>query len=105
MTGFGKVHGRRVFVTADDFSVRGGHADGGIQAKAPYGEVSLNRLSQSFSELICQTDPSQEGSRPISKSSLNKLSHSFLQTFQIRLLDGSSGGGSVALCTRSIYFP
>ncbi|KAF7975680.1 hypothetical protein HWV62_8783 [Athelia sp. TMB] len=53
VTGFGKVQGRRVFVTADDFSVRGGHADGGIQAKAPYGEI--------------------------------------------RLLDGSSGGGSVAL--------
>lgn len=28
-----------MFVTADDFSVRGGHADGGIGMKAPYGEV------------------------------------------------------------------
>jgi len=28
-----------VFVTADDFTVRGGHADGGIFWKAPYGEV------------------------------------------------------------------
>jgi hypothetical protein len=37
--GFGKVHNRKVFVTADDFSVRGGHADGGIQGKAAYGEV------------------------------------------------------------------
>lgn len=39
ITGFGCINGRRVFVTADDFSVRGGHADGGIQMKAPYGEV------------------------------------------------------------------
>lgn len=33
------MDGRKVFITADDFSVRGGHADGGIQMKAPYGEV------------------------------------------------------------------
>jgi len=39
VTGWGKVRGRKVFVTADDFSVRGGHADGGIGMKAPYGEV------------------------------------------------------------------
>jgi len=31
---------RKVFVTADDFSVRGGHAAGGIQGKAAYGEVN-----------------------------------------------------------------
>ena len=37
--GWGRVRGRKVFVTADDFSVRGGHADGGIAGKAPYGEV------------------------------------------------------------------
>ena len=39
MTVWGRVRGRKVFVTADDFSVRGGHADGGIFMKAPYGEV------------------------------------------------------------------
>lgn len=39
--GWGKVRNRKVFVTADDFSVRGGHADGGIQRKAGYGEVKL----------------------------------------------------------------
>ncbi|KAG6918203.1 hypothetical protein DXG01_015992 [Tephrocybe rancida] len=39
VTGFGRINGRKVFVTADDFSVRGGHADGGIQMKAPYGEL------------------------------------------------------------------
>ncbi|KIJ63181.1 hypothetical protein HYDPIDRAFT_176205 [Hydnomerulius pinastri MD-312] len=61
--GFGKLNGRRVFVVADDFSVRGGHADGGIAMKAPYGEI--------------------------------------------RLLDGSSGGGSVAtyLATGATYVP
>lgn len=37
--GWGKIGSRKVFVTADDFSVRGGHADGGIQGKAAYGEV------------------------------------------------------------------
>lgn len=37
--GWGRVRSRKVFVTADDFSVRGGHADGGIQGKAAYGEV------------------------------------------------------------------
>jgi hypothetical protein len=37
--GWGKVRNRKVFVTADDFSVRGGHADGGIHRKAGYGEV------------------------------------------------------------------
>ncbi|EIW74330.1 propionyl-CoA carboxylase [Coniophora puteana RWD-64-598 SS2] len=61
--GFGRVNGRRVFVTADDFTVRGGHADGGIQMKAPAGEI--------------------------------------------RLLDGSSGGGSVAtyLTMGATYIP
>ncbi|KAF8872418.1 ClpP/crotonase-like domain-containing protein [Infundibulicybe gibba] len=39
--GWGRIEGRKVFITADDFSVRGGHADGGIQMKAPYGEIRL----------------------------------------------------------------
>lgn len=39
--GWGSVHGRKVFVTADDFSVRGGHADGGVQGKAAFGEVCV----------------------------------------------------------------
>ncbi|CAA7268514.1 unnamed protein product [Cyclocybe aegerita] len=63
VTGFGRVRGRKVFVTADDFSVRGGHADGGIGVKAPYGETLALRYRVPL----------------------------------IRLLDGSSGGGSVAL--------
>lgn len=44
VTGWGKLEGRKVFVTADDFSVRGGHADGGIANKPVYGEVSLFHL-------------------------------------------------------------
>lgn len=63
VTGWGKVDGRKVFITADDFSVRGGHADGGIMNKPIYGEALARRARVPL----------------------------------IRLLDGSSGGGSVAL--------
>lgn len=37
--GSGRIRGRKICLTADDFSVRGGHADGGIGMKAVYGEV------------------------------------------------------------------
>ena len=60
--GWGKVEGRPAVVCADDFTSRGGHADGSIGAKSGY----LDRLSL---EMKCPS---------------------------IRLLDGSSGGGSVA---------
>ena len=60
--GWGKIDGRTSVVCADDFTSRGGHADGAIGAKSGY----LDRLS------------------------LN------LRCPSIRLLDGSSGGGSVA---------
>lgn len=60
--GWGKVKGRTTIVCADDFTSRGGHADGAIGAKSGY----LDRLS------IEMRAPS------------------------VRLLDGSSGGGSVA---------
>lgn len=43
--GWGKIDSRKVFVAADDFSVRGGHADGGIQGKAEYGEVCSQPVS------------------------------------------------------------
>ncbi|KAI0371278.1 propionyl-CoA carboxylase [Pilatotrama ljubarskyi] len=71
--GWGRLKGRKVFVTADDFSVRGGHADGGIQGKAAYGEALATQHKV-----------------PI-----------------IRLLDGSSGGGSVAtyLSAGATYIP
>ncbi|TFK91647.1 propionyl-CoA carboxylase [Polyporus arcularius HHB13444] len=60
--GSGKVNSRKVYVTADDFSVRGGHADGGIQGKAAFGEALAIKHKVPL----------------------------------VRLLDGSSGGGSVA---------
>ncbi|PPR04777.1 hypothetical protein CVT24_007093 [Panaeolus cyanescens] len=73
VTGYGRVRGRKVFVTADDFSVRGGHADGGIFNKAPYGETLALKAKVPL----------------------------------IRLLDGSSGGGSVALYLKigATYIP
>ncbi len=60
--GWGKIHGRATVVCADDFTSRGGHADGAIGAKSGY----LDRLSLE------------------------------MRVPSIRLLDGSSGGGSVA---------
>jgi acetyl/propionyl-CoA carboxylase alpha subunit/acetyl-CoA carboxylase carboxyltransferase component len=60
--GWGKIAGRTVVVCADDFTSRGGHADGAIGGKSTH----LDRLSL---DLHCPS---------------------------IRLLDGSSGGGSIA---------
>jgi acetyl/propionyl-CoA carboxylase alpha subunit/acetyl-CoA carboxylase carboxyltransferase component len=60
--GQGRIEGRACVVCADDFTSRGGHADGAIGQKSRY----LDRLSIE------------------------------LRTPSIRLLDGSSGGGSVA---------
>lgn len=60
--GWGTIEGRSAIVCADDFTSRGGHADGAIGAKAGY----LDRLSME------------------------------LRAPSLRLLDGSSGGGSVA---------
>ena len=60
--GSGTIDGRPAIVCADDFTSRGGHADGAIGAKS----FHLDQLSMQ------------------------------LQIPSIRLLDGSSGGGSVA---------
>ncbi|MBI2765534.1 MAG: hypothetical protein HYX53_06430 [Chloroflexi bacterium] len=60
--GWGKIEGRPAIVCADDFTSRGGHADGAIGAKSGY----LDRLAME------------------------------MRVPSIRLLDGSSGGGSVA---------
>ena len=60
--GWGKIDGRTAIVCADDFTSRGGHADGAIGAKSGY----LDRLSLE------------------------------LRVPSVRMLDGSSGGGSVA---------
>jgi len=60
--GWGEIGQRTSIVCADDFTSRGGHADGAIGAKSLY----LDRLSMQ------------------------------LRVPSVRLLDGSSGGGSVA---------
>ncbi len=60
--GWGDIDGRQTVVCADDFTSRGGHADGAIATKSTY----LDRLSIE------------------------------LRIPSVRLLDGSSGGGSVA---------
>ena len=60
--GWGKIDGLTAIVCADDFTSRGGHADGAIGAKSMY----LDRLSLE------------------------------LRAPAVRMLDGSSGGGSVA---------
>jgi acetyl-CoA carboxylase carboxyltransferase component len=60
--GWGRIDGRTAVVCADDFTSRGGHADGAIGTKSLY----LDRLSLE------------------------------LRAPSVRLLDGSSGGGSVA---------
>lgn len=59
--GFGTVDGRRILFTADDFSLRAGHADGAIWAKTVY----MERLCLDLRLPI------------------------------VKLVDGSSGGGSV----------
>jgi hypothetical protein len=59
--GFGKLRGRRVLLTADDFSIRSGHADGSTADKTIYAEKLAIALKL-----------------PV-----------------IKLVDGSSGGGSV----------
>lgn len=60
--GWGKVGGRTTVVCADDFTSRGGHADGAIGQKSRW----LDRMSLE------------------------------LRAPSVRLLDGSSGGGSIA---------
>lgn len=60
--GWGEIEGRTTIVCADDFTSRGGHADGAIGAKS----MHLDRLSLE------------------------------MRIPSVRLLDGSSGGGSVA---------
>jgi acetyl/propionyl-CoA carboxylase alpha subunit/acetyl-CoA carboxylase carboxyltransferase component len=60
--GWGRIDGRTAVVCADDFTSRGGHADGAIAAKSNH----LDRLSLE------------------------------LRAPCVRMLDGSSGGGSVA---------
>lgn len=67
--GFGTVRGRKVLFTADDYSLRAGHADGAIHAKTAYME----------------------------KLSLD------LRLPILKLVDGSSGGGSVTTIRTAGY--
>lgn len=59
--GTGKLRGRKVLLTADDFSIRGGHADGSTAEKTVY----LEKLAVALKLPV------------------------------VKLVDGSSGGGSV----------
>lgn len=65
--GTGKFRGRQVLLTADDFTIRGGHADGATMEKTVY---------------------------------LEKLAIA-LKLPVIKLVDGSSGGGSVTLIRKA----
>ncbi|KAH7374138.1 carboxyl transferase [Cadophora sp. MPI-SDFR-AT-0126] len=67
--GFGTLRGRRVVFTADDFSIRAGHADGALMEKTIYMEKLAVALKL-----------------PI-----------------IKLVDGSSGGGSVTTIKTAGY--
>ncbi|EIE81855.1 hypothetical protein RO3G_06560 [Rhizopus delemar RA 99-880] len=63
IAGKGKVANRDVIVAADDFAIRGGHADGAVWGKSLYAEQLARKLKIPM----------------------------------VRLIDGSSGGGSVTL--------
>ncbi|KOC14838.1 putative methylmalonyl-CoA decarboxylase, alpha subunit [Aspergillus flavus AF70] len=65
--GMGKLRGRRVLLTADDFSLRSGHADGATAGKTNY----LEKLALALKLPV------------------------------VKLVDGSSGGGSVTTITKA----
>ncbi|KAF2027145.1 ClpP/crotonase [Setomelanomma holmii] len=67
--GFGRLRGRKIVFTADDFSIRAGHADGALMDKTIYMEKLAIALKL-----------------PI-----------------VKLVDGSSGGGSVTTIRTSGY--
>lgn len=71
INGHGKIDGRKVYLTADDFAVRAGHADGALMEKTLYVE------RMALEERV-----------PIFK-----------------LVDGSSGGGSVTVTKRLGFTP
>lgn len=67
--GIGRLGGRKVLLTADDFSIRAGHADGAMAEKTVY----MEKLAVSMRVPI------------------------------VKLVDGSSGGGSVTTIKREGY--
>ena len=50
--GFGKIGGRRVLLTADDFTLRAGHADGALMAKTLYMEKLCVHLKLPMIKLV-----------------------------------------------------
>ena len=50
--GFGKIGGRRVLLTADDFTLRAGHADGALMAKTLYMEKLCVHLKLPFVKVV-----------------------------------------------------
>lgn len=76
--GFGKLKGRKIVFTADDFSIRAGHADGALMEK------TVINLALAYE--VLRADPRQ--------IYMEKLAIA-LQLPIVKLVDGSSGGGSV----------
>jgi acetyl-CoA carboxylase carboxyltransferase component len=50
--GFGKIRGRRVLFTADDFTLRAGHADGALMSKTLYMEKLCVHLKLPMIKLV-----------------------------------------------------
>jgi len=51
-TGLGRIKGRRVLVTADDFTLRAGHADGALMAKTVFMEQLACHLKIPMIKLV-----------------------------------------------------
>ena len=69
LQGFGKLNGRQIVFTADDFSIRAGHQDGNLMVKTLYMEKMAIALKLPM----------------------------------IKLVDGSSGGGSVSSIAKAEF--
>lgn len=50
--GFGKIRGRKVILTADDFTIRAGHADGALMPKTVYMEKLAVHLKLPMIKLV-----------------------------------------------------
>jgi hypothetical protein len=50
--GFGKIRGRRILLTADDFTLRAGHADGALMLKTMYMEQLCVELKLPMIKLV-----------------------------------------------------
>lgn len=70
--GFGRLNGRRILFTADDFSIRAGHQDGHLMAKTLYTEKLALELKIPMIKL---TDGSSGGG---SVSSIEKMGFSYV---------------------------